>query len=639
MKKGKVWIRVVSIGLALFMTSSVLVSMMYKSNADNSSTSSANIGDNISAETSVEQQISLDEANMTNDMIEERLNKRVHLVKLATPVEVEEYLKQKSVDTNEDEDITRVDNSKSKYFPRINNQGSLGSCTAWATAYYQMTYTVNKALDRDSSDTGNVFSPTWIYTMINSGENKGTYYTDALKILSEIGAVSINSVPAITTETSVNIKNIKAKKDVWLEANKYRVKEYYTINLGNDSKWFPKQICYPQSTVLDGIKNALLNGEIITCSTYGSSSWIKEKIVSNEQVAENSLYEGQNIITRLDDVKDAGGHRVTIVGYNDHIWVDINKNNYIDEGEKGAFKIANSWGARSDNEGFFWVSYDAVNVKSSVNSNKNVVDLDPPKRKPALIDAIGYTVDVDNPSDLFFQLDIETNNAKAVEVVISATSRINGHKYEYSPVPFSNSDLIQSVGEYQFYSYSGTSATFMIDLNNVIDKVNANDIDNYDWKITVNDGVIDNEGVKIKNAQFYDSKNDKYYDTNLKDTVTVKDEFYVITNSDVEPSYDEQTINDEIYGFSTDKKSTFKFSTPSKYYDKRYYNIYVLDSEYKGKLADLEKNYVPDISTNNGAAEIEIKKGKYVYCVAKNKSIWTAVVYKNLSKLTIQIKK
>ncbi len=39
-----------------------------------------------------------------------------------------------------------------------------------------------------------------------------------------------------------------------------------------------------------------------------------------------------------------GSHAMTIVGYNDAVWTDINSNGVIDAGEKGAFRIANSWG-------------------------------------------------------------------------------------------------------------------------------------------------------------------------------------------------------------------------------------------------------------------------------------------------------
>ena len=59
---------------------------------------------------------------------------------------------------------------------------------------------------------------------------------------------------------------------------------------------------------------------------------------------------------------------MTIVGYDDDFWVDINNNNNKDNGEIGAFKVANSWGTSVSNytNGYVWLAYDAVGDNSSV---------------------------------------------------------------------------------------------------------------------------------------------------------------------------------------------------------------------------------------------------------------------------------
>ena len=69
---------------------------------------------------------------------------------------------------------------------------------------------------------------------------------------------------------------------------------------------------------------------------------------------------------------------MTLVGYNDNIWIDINKNYKVDDGEMGAFKIANSWGTEYGNDGFAWVAYDALNYIScvkgvEVNSDRDCI--------------------------------------------------------------------------------------------------------------------------------------------------------------------------------------------------------------------------------------------------------------------------
>lgn len=55
---------------------------------------------------------------------------------------------------------------------------------------------------------------------------------------------------------------------------------------------------------------------------------------------------------------------MTVVGYDDNITVNING-----ETMTGAFKLANSWGTSSDNNGFVWVAYDALNSSTGLKNN------------------------------------------------------------------------------------------------------------------------------------------------------------------------------------------------------------------------------------------------------------------------------
>jgi len=64
---------------------------------------------------------------------------------------------------------------------------------------------------------------------------------------------------------------------------------------------------------------------------------------------------------------------MTVVGYNDNIWCDVNKNGLVDPGEKGALRICNSWGpdwlpgnAGPADGGFTWLAYDALRTTSAV---------------------------------------------------------------------------------------------------------------------------------------------------------------------------------------------------------------------------------------------------------------------------------
>ena len=58
-----------------------------------------------------------------------------------------------------------VDNSTSRFFPAIGDQGQLGSCQYWAQVYYQFTYTMNKSMGVTTTP-DNTFSPQWAYNIV-----------------------------------------------------------------------------------------------------------------------------------------------------------------------------------------------------------------------------------------------------------------------------------------------------------------------------------------------------------------------------------------------------------------------------------------------------------------------------------------
>ena len=119
-----------------------------------------------------------------------------------------------------------------------------------------------------------------------------------------------------------------------------------------------------QDSGIQMVKEMLLNGYILNFPTY-INSW-QWKTISNDPSATTAddAFVGKKCAYWVNGT--AGYHAMTVVGYNDDIWVDINGNGYVDAGEKGAFRIANSWGTGWQEDGFAWMAYDALKNPSAV---------------------------------------------------------------------------------------------------------------------------------------------------------------------------------------------------------------------------------------------------------------------------------
>ena len=246
-----------------------------------------------------------------------------------------------------------VDNSQLPSFPPIANQGSLSSCVAWATTYYQGSHEIGLLNGKNNKNSLNdVLSPKWTYTFINGGMDTGSSVFAAYELLSMQGAPSIVNFPNDNDFLAWDVN-----PQDWISALRNRMTNYQAIpGLGGDG---------PQN--LTAIKNTLNNGHIVTFATY-IDSWVYTKIGQDPENP-NSPYEGQDAAVWMNG--RGGGHLTTIVGYNDDLWIDVNRNGQVDPGERGAFLVANSWGPSWGNSGFIWISYDAFLAKSAVENGPN----------------------------------------------------------------------------------------------------------------------------------------------------------------------------------------------------------------------------------------------------------------------------
>jgi PKD repeat protein len=247
-----------------------------------------------------------------------------------------------------------VDNSILKFFPPIRTQGSLPSCGVFSGTYYAMTYMHALARNLDAKAGGDQlrFSPKWTYNMVNDGELVGSWYYWAYDIGIKHGCATWAEFPYVgSTSNPLYYREWCTDAAVWRNAVNTRFDRYgYVADTHRD-------------TGIQLVKEMLVNGYILNIPTY-ISSWQWKTIGDDPATTADDKFFGKRCVSWVSGTQ--GYHGMTVVGYNDDIWVDINSNGAVDAGEKGAFRIANSWGTGWEESGFCWMSYDALKNPSAV---------------------------------------------------------------------------------------------------------------------------------------------------------------------------------------------------------------------------------------------------------------------------------
>lgn len=239
---------------------------------------------------------------------------------------------------------TYGDNSILGAFPVIGNQGALGSCTTFATTYYQLTHTVGLLAGwNNKTSNEHTFSPKWTYNMVNQGENSGSSFVDNYDLLEEHGAATLPQ-----WSYDADYKAWCLNGDTWKSAIQYRA---------NPIQFMDIPVLPGGDVDLSNIKQAISNSYVLVFGTF-ISSWQYKKIGDDKSTPGVDPHVRESIAYWVNGTQ--GGHAMTIVGYDDTIWVDINNNRQTEDYEKGALKIANSWGASWMENGFVWLAYDAL---------------------------------------------------------------------------------------------------------------------------------------------------------------------------------------------------------------------------------------------------------------------------------------
>lgn len=210
----------------------------------------------------------------------------------------------------------------SNFLPEVGNQGRLGSCTAWATAYYGRSLLFNYV--ENSSRTQEVrLSPSYIYNQITKGQCKGTSIVRSLQLLVDEGVSEWEVFPY--QSTGCNLQPNSAQRT---NASNYKMGDFKLLSGDN---------------LVAEVKTLIIQGSPVVVAMgldpeFGKKDEMGLSAYRPHQVIKDKIY---------------GAHAMLVVGYSD---------------QYQAFKLVNSWGDGWGDGGFVWVDYAAFENVLDVNN-------------------------------------------------------------------------------------------------------------------------------------------------------------------------------------------------------------------------------------------------------------------------------
>lgn len=200
----------------------------------------------------------------------------------------------------------------SENMPPPGDQGGQNSCVGWATAYvlksYQERIEHNHLLAKPdgSPQWQKVFSPAFVYNLLNNSRDGGITYIDALNLLSSQGVVPWSDMP-------YNPDDFRSKPAPILlqKARAWRIDYWRQVNVLD-----PKEL-----------KAHLNAGYPVMLGAVIDQGFYKAR---------------KGHIWKKREGKSLGGHALVLVGYDD---------------AKRSFKVINSWGPRWADGGYGQIDY------------------------------------------------------------------------------------------------------------------------------------------------------------------------------------------------------------------------------------------------------------------------------------------
>ncbi len=204
-----------------------------------------------------------------------------------------------------------------KYAPQRLHQGNQGSCVGWASAYAARTILQARASGNSPNQLS--FSPAYLYNQIRLSGCEGAYMLDAMKAMSQNGAMPFQQFGYDDSDCS-RVPNSQEIE----RGRQYRIKGYNRLTVGAED--------YKPDIL--AIKQNLAQGAPVVIGMMVGGSFMSGMLGREVWRPTQSDY----------SMRGFGGHAMCVIGYDD------NK-------EGGSFQLMNSWSEDWGNQGLAWIRY------------------------------------------------------------------------------------------------------------------------------------------------------------------------------------------------------------------------------------------------------------------------------------------
>ncbi|NDV46692.1 hypothetical protein D0T49_06490 [Paludibacter sp. 221] len=242
----------------------------------------------------------------------------------------------------------RVDHSQSKYMSSLVNQGSMGSCGSASRICYMFAYEINNYRNLSGKVEANMYPShfTWLLTGQNSDKENMAIF-NGIPTVPVYGGRQYNSVYGGNVSWPDKCKNYgwMTGFDKWRSAMDNRLEKTSNIKMNTD-----EALEYVKWWIYNHHDDESFNEGGVVGGGAATSGWKTVNIPSGK-------YEGGKLI--VTEYGPGIDHGIVFSGYDDDIEYDLNGNGKIDDDERGALILLNSWGNWGNN-GCVYVPYKIV---------------------------------------------------------------------------------------------------------------------------------------------------------------------------------------------------------------------------------------------------------------------------------------